>query len=310
MNDPQGAVDPDSLGEPEFLAYTVLSVYNGAGHGELSRTGYHKLTTIADLELRSDHDLDVGLQSHWYFYGITIDEDTFGETIAFSPDANHHGGQAYYPADRISESHFAHVDPTTREMIRSVVQRVVERHGQKDWRGLEQYQYRKYAPTTFVERYAALRGVLYEKQQIRSRQSSFERFSERTRDTVVCELDRMLEAFPEDRYALLADEYLLWDDTFRLLIDNGAPAEELEEFHERMVEALSKVYLRFEFRNNVPAERLHEWAVEARVEIEQFHSRVEDVRTRLLSTYDPEATLSTVAESYNTTVHEEIGDLD
>ena len=311
MSGPQGAVDPDNLGEPEFLAYTVLSVYDEAGHGELSRTGYHKLTTIADIELRSGHGVDVGLQSHWYFYGLTVDEDAFGETVAFTPNANHHSGQAYYPADRVSESHFAHIHPGRRETIRSVVQRVVERHGQKDWRELERYQYREYAPAEFVERYAALRGVLYEKRQIRSRQqASLERFDEETRDTVVCELDRMLEAFPEDRYARLADEYLLWDDTFRLLVDNDAPAEELEEFHERMVEALSKVYLRFEVNNNVPTERLHEWAREARVEVGRFRSRVETVRSRALSTYEPEATLSTVAESYNATIHEEIGDLD
>lgn len=310
MSDPGEAVDPDSLGGPEFLAYSVLSVHREEGHGELSRTGYHKLTTIADLKLRSDHGLDIGLQSHWYFYGLTVVEDAFREQIAFTPNANYHSGQAYYPADRVSETDFAHLDPELRRTVRSVVQQIVERHGDKDWRELERYQYRAYAPSEFVERYAMLRGVLYERRKRGARQASLGRFDHSTPDAVVQELDRMLEAFPEDRYELLADEYLLWDDTFRLLADNGAPAEELEAFHERMVEAVSRVYLRFEVRNNVPTEQLHEWAVEARREIEQFRAQVETVRSRALSTHEPEVGLSTVAESYNATIHEEIENLD
>jgi hypothetical protein len=310
-DDSSTRVDSRDLGPAEYLAYSVLSVYHEEGSGELGRTAYHKLTTLADRYLRNERGIDVGLPSYWYFYGETIRESAFEEQIAFSPASNHRQGRAYYPAERIDESDFSNVDTELKREVRSAAWRVVEEHGSKGWRELEALQYREYSPNDFVASYRDLREVLNAKSKTHRQQSSLSAHGDAWRKTnVTSVLDTMVERFPAEEYELLYDEYLLWDDTFRLLVDAETPATELREFLEEMIEAVSVVYLRFQRHQHIEPRTIQMWAREAREKPAAFKSSVESKRTEAIELTESTGALEDVAESYNETILEEIEDLD
>lgn len=301
------AVDPDDLGPPEYLAYRVLHERKSQHGGETGRTQFHKLCCLTDKHLKEDFDREIGFPKHWYKYGRMAHEGLISSEVTFTPQANYKSGQAYYPADRVNESDFDHLSEDLRDDIFSAAQDIVQKHGDKTAEELEEFQYKNDAPNDFVKAYGDLRLRIAARIVDDEEQASFDSFRDDREKTLMEDLlDDMLVNFPEDDYEGIYDEYLLWDDTFRLLHEQDASARVLHEFLETFIEQLSKTYLRFEDNSNIPEEEIEKWEEEREEEIEKLEKEIRKRRDAAMEGRVPTNELDSVAEAYNETIAEEI----
>ncbi|MFB6175607.1 MAG: hypothetical protein ABEI99_00385, partial [Halobaculum sp.] len=121
-------------------------------------------------------------------------------------------------------------------------------------------------------------------------------------------LDEMKSTYPESslRFDRLSDVYLRWDDTARLLVDQGNKFTRLEELLDDFVRVLSNAVLRFEYNDDISTTRLDEWSEETESEIETFERELRDARETLLAERDRSGVLESVSESYDETVLQDL----
>ncbi|PSQ08401.1 hypothetical protein BRC97_00580 [Halobacteriales archaeon QS_6_71_20] len=122
-------------------------------------------------------------------------------------------------------------------------------------------------------------------------------------------LDEMLANFDEERYSEIHDIYLDWDDTMRLLVDIGRSPRELHDFIETFIEGAARIILRFEEHSNIDSEALEDWHEQKEKVCKDLQSRVSQKRKEALSERQSTPALDSVADSYNTTISEELDDL-
>jgi len=302
----------DDLGDlepPEYLLYRVAAERHEQDGRETGRTRIHKLCCLADRLLAQEYDQEVGLPKYWYKYGRTISEAHLNSAVTYRPNANHFGGQAYYPADQVSESDFDHLSENLKDDIYNAVQSVVTEHGDKTAEELEESQYQNFAPDDFVIAYADLRWYLntISQDEDQHRLSQFVAPDEKTRIEEL--LDEMLATFDEECYSEIHDIYLDWDDTMRLLVDVGRSPRELHDFTEIFIEGAARIILRFEEHSNIDSEVLEDWREEKTKVRKDLQSRVTQKRKEALSERQSTSALDSVADSYNTAISEELDDL-
>jgi len=301
--------DFGDLGPPEYLLYRVAAERHDQDGRETGRTRIHKLCCLADRLLAQEYNREVGLPKYWYMYGRTISEAHLNSAVTYRPNANHFGGQAYYPADQVSESDFDHLSEDLKDDIYNAVQSVVTEHGDKTAEELEEFQYQNFAPDDFVIAYADLRWYLntISQDEDQHRLSQFVAPDETTRIEEL--LDEMLANFDEERYSEIHDIYLDWDDTIRLLVDIGRSPRELHDFTEIFIEGAARIILRFEENSNIDSEALDEWREEKEKVRKDLQNRVTQKRKEALSERQSTSALDSVADSYNTAISEELNDL-
>lgn len=301
--------DLDEFGPPEYLLYRVVAERHEQDGRETGRTRVHKLCCLADRLLAQEYDREVGLPKYWYKYGRTISEAHLNSAVTYRPNANHFGGQAYYPAEQVSESDFDHLSEDLKDDIYNAVQSVVNEHGDKTAEELEEYQYQNFAPDDFVVTYADLRWYLYTILQDEGQQrlSQFVAPDEKTRIEEL--LDEMLANFDVERYSEIHDIYLDWDDTMRLLVDIGRSPRELHDLTETFIEGAARIVLRFEEHSNIDSEALEDWREEKKKLRRDLQSRVTQKRKQALSERQSTSALDSVADSYNMAISEELDDL-
>lgn len=303
-------VDAADLGPPEYLAYRVLHERKSQHGGETGRTQFHKLCCLTDKHLGENYDREIGFPKHWYKYGRMAHEGLLNSDVTFTPQANYKSGQAYYPADRVSESDFDHLDDDLRDDIFSAAKHVVDKHGDKSAEELEDYQYKTDAPNDFVEAYGDLRWHLSAQVTSQESQTDLGTFLDDDERTSMEEhLDEMLVNFPKEDYTEIYDAYLLWDDTFRLLHEQDASPRALKEFLEIFIEQLAKACLRLDDNYNIPDEELEKWENQKDAEIKKLEEEIEKRRQQAIESRTPTNELDSVAEAYNETIAEEIEDL-
>lgn len=303
--------DEDGLGPPEYLVYRVLVERYDQDDQETGRTRTHKLSCLTDRHLAEEYDRHIQLPTHWYMYGRTIDEASISTNISFTPAANYFDGQAYYPADQVSDSDFEHLDEGLKDDIFNAASEVVDRYGKKTAEELEQIQYQEYAPNDFIRAYGELRSYIGEALLSDTDQHLFDDYvpdSERTVFEAI--LDEMLVNFPKEEYELY-ETYLVWDDTMRLLYDQGASPRELHNFFESLIEVLSEAILRFQHRSHIPEGRLRRWQESREETLENFRNSVEEKRSTVLARDANSGNeLEGVADAYNETIIQELDDFD
>lgn len=300
-------IDRDDLGPPEYLSYRTLRERRSQFGGETSRTQFHKLCCLADRYLKDELQRDIGFPKHWYKYGRMAHEGLISSAVTFTPQANHKPGQAYYPADRVSDGDFDHLDEDLKDDIFSAARRVVADHGDKTAQELEELQYTSDAPNEFVEAFGNLRWHLSARTIAQEDQSALDAFVTEERKTSMEDLlDDMLRDFPEDEYGEVYEEYLLWDDTFRLLYDQGASPRVLKEFLESFIDSLSKICLRFEDNSNIPDEEIESWEEEKTDEISNLKESIKRKRKLVVQERHPTDELETVSAAYNESIEDEI----
>lgn len=304
----EGGSDFD-LGPPEYLVYRILWELRENTGGETGRTKFHKLCILADKQLHKEYDRDIGLPQYWYKYGKTLAESEIDDAVTFTPHSNHRRGFAYYPADQVSESDFDHLDEDLKDDIFQVAIEVVDEHGDKDYQELEKYQYENFAPHEFVAAYGHFRWYL-SSISIDRNQKTIEHFTDPSEKSTIEELlDKMLTSFDEEEFEEIYDLYLDWDDTIRLLNEEGASARELLDFTETFIEAIAKAVLRFKDRSNISEHRVEEWEEEKDKVLNDLEKKIQRRRQSALSGRSLSGELQDVSESYNETISDELEDL-
>lgn len=304
----EGESDFD-LGPSEYLVYRVLWELRENTGGETGRTKFHKLCILADKKLNEGYDRDIGLPQYWYKYGKTLAESEIDGAVTFTPTSNHRRGYAYYPADQVSESDFDHLDEDLKDDIFEVAIEVVDKHGEKDYQELEKYQYENFPPHEFVTAYGDFRWYLSSISLDRD-QKTIEHFTDPSQKSRIDELlDEMLVSFDEDEFGEIYDLYLDWDDTVRLLNEEGASARELLDFTETFIEAIAKAVLRFKDQSHISDSRLEKWEEEKEKVLSDLEKKIQRRRRSSLSGRSPSGELRDVSDSYNETISDELEDL-
>lgn len=295
------------LGAAEYLVYRVLMERREQDNQETGRTKFFKLACHTDRRLSEREDIDIGFPRHWYKYGEVVEEHSIDGSVIFAPSANHQEGQAYYPANQVGEADFT-IDEDLKNAIFRTAKAVVQEHGQKNRKQLEQLQYREYAHEEFIEKYSDLRWHLSaESQAHEENQQSLDAFSDSPSQSKRL-LDQMFRTYPEDEYEELYEYYLTWDDTMRMLIEAETHPGRQFEFLEFFIEKLSQITLRFKYRQNIPEERLESWQEERPGQIEDLDKRLESVRQGLIDQRPTSEIFYELAESYDQAILTEAGE--
>lgn len=309
MSDSEGSDSEFEFGPSEYLVYRVLSELREQFGGENGRTKVHKLCILTERNLRQDYNREIGLPQYWYKYGQMLAESEIDTSVAYTPDANYKRGQAYYPANQVSESDFDHLSEDLKDDIFRAARETILDHGNKSYKDLEKYQYENFAPFEFIETYGDLRWYLASL-SLDKDQMTFEHFTDTEQKSTIEEmLDDMLVAFDEEEFPEIHSLYLDWDDTMRLLNDNGASARELLEFTEMFIEAFAKAVLRLKSSSNVSEERIEEWRKEKDTILQDLKDKIQRSRENELATRNISGELGSVSEAYNQSIEEELKDL-
>lgn len=297
-----------NLGAAEYLGHQLLTHHQNQ-RGLVPKTVFHKLWCISDHHLIENYDIEVGVPRYWYMYGETVDEQSSNDEFFVGPTAPW-GGQAYKPVWELEPSDFD-VTEEEREYIDSAVSWTLQRFKRRHTRYLENYQYQLYAPNDFIRAYSELReyfqhGDLENQQVIPSTIESSQGI-ESNEELVRAYLDEMVITYPDNDndYAQLHKLFLRWDDTARLILDNRDGFDELEDFLDEFIEALSKGVLKLKYNTQIREERLQKWEQEAEDEILSFKTKLESKRTELLKNRGMSGVLESIGETYDETV---IGD--
>lgn len=298
-----------NFGPSEYLVYRILWELRENTGGETGRTKFHKLCILADKKLNEEYDREIGLPQYWYKYGKTLAESEIDDAVTFTPRSNHRSGFAYYPAEQVSESDFDHLDEDLKDDIFQASIEVVDKHGEKSYKELEKYQYENFPPHEFVTAYGNFRWYLSSISLDRN-QKTIEHFTDPSAKSTIEELlDEMLFSFDEDEFEEIHDLYLDWDDTVRLLNEEGASARELLDFTETFIEAIAKAVLRFKDRSHISETRLEKWEEEKEKVLNDLEKKIHRRRKSALSGRSLSGELRNVSESYNETISDELEDL-
>ncbi|GGN08044.1 hypothetical protein [Halarchaeum nitratireducens] len=314
-----------SFGEPEFLAYRLLVRLKEQSKGQITRSKYLKLCCIADRYLEQN-DVDIEFPRYWYKYGEIASESDIDGRVAWSTSAKGFPGRQYFPSDRFDaadwedqyqfdeelyapaddiETDDFDVDEETRRKIDEAIRWVVHRLGKKSVSEIRHYQYQRYAPLEFIRAYSDLRWQLENTEPVQGR-LTMSATQQSSQELVEELLDEMVMAYPEEKFNDMYSLFLRWEDTVRLLLENQTNYEEVEEFFDSFIEALSKVELRFAYREDIPDERLSGWEEEREEVKTEFREELREVRDGHLFDRGTSGTFEALSEPFSKTVMDDI----
>lgn len=300
----------DAFGPAEYLCYRVLLGLERRKPRHTSRSRFHKISAFADHILEEDLEGDAVLPRYWFMFGETLDDHAINREIFNAPSASFWEGQEYLPARFIRPEEFQ-LPSESRRLIDKAVSTAVGRYWDDNAIELRREQYQKFAPNEFIATYSELRDIL-ELVDLDS-QTRLELFNKNLTNTDIISnyLDDMLASYPKEQYSDIYDEYLLWDDTMRIILEGEPNFAEFERLLNRFIRALSIVELRVHHHRNIPNDTLDSWQEDRYIENEDFRQEIKDIRDSALEGYDLQEILTdTIAESYNDTVLTMITDMD
>ncbi len=289
--------DETGLGAHEFLCYHLLRQLDDRQHEgrSVTRTQFLKLPCIADRRLADRFEVDVELPRYWYQYGEILNEQPLdGHYYTVTP--GEWGGQSVQPAPGTSEDAFD-VPEGVKQSIRAVVREVVGEFANQESEAVKDFQYEQYAPNDFVVLFDEFREFLHDQDQQNAALTDFtDQSLESPEERGKERLGALLTAYPADKYSNMYDLFLRWEDTVRLLLDDGA-FDAAEELLDDFWETFSKAELRFHHAQNTPKEQERRWLEERDEEISGFDDRLTEVRESALTNREPSDLLSTLADS-------------
>lgn len=301
--------DQEKLGPKEYLGYRVLRERELQDSQPTSRSVFWKLCCEVDRMLLEKHNLNIEFPRHWYRYGEVAEVHSLSRGFFNAPQARFWEGQELYPNQDVAEVEFD-VTFEERETIRQTAHTVVNRLGKESAESLKRRQYTRYSPNEFVEIYSHLRSHL-EASDVETgdyQQGALGDFVDADRGYVENLLDKMLLSYPEDQsgYKDMYRLYLRWDDTMRMLIEQGQSVHEQKIFLELFVEKLSQIVLRFEHTHAIPKDRIEEWKEEKPEHFEELRKGIDDIRGECLQQRDFSGELESISEVYDRVVLNDI----
>lgn len=293
---------PSELGETEYLGYRLLEELEEC-KGLVPRSLFFKIWCVTDRYLESEYQYDSGLPRYWYRYGEIVDEHSM-PTFYNAPSAPW-GGQAYSVQKNVDEADFE-ISSENKEVSEKGVKWAIERFGGKDTEYVKKHQYKAHSPNEFIRTYSELRDIL-QSTDLASQSVLLSSGGEYNNNKELVEdfLDQMIVAYPEEEgYDEIYDNYLRWDDTARLLLEDEPQYEELDRSLDSFIEALSQHVLQFKYNSNIPIERIERWEGEKGESMDEFMNYLESQRDVALSGRRMSGELESIAEVYDATVTE------
>lgn len=290
-------------GARDFLCYQLLKQLDDAQRDgrSITRTQFLKTAPIADRILSDEYGRDVGLPRYWYMYGEVLNEKPLGGGYYTTTDGPW-GGKAIELAPGTTMDAFDVADDVQRDVF-EVARRVANEFANEPTSELKAYQYREYAPTSFITAFDDFRDFLSETDQQNTTLGSFTSGE----NSYSCEtealelLDDVLVEYPEERYDEMYDVFLEWEDTTRLLLEQEASFGEIEGLLSDFWETFSKVELRLRHEQNTPQEQKIEW-IEERDDVKrEFRDRLAEIKENALADRESSDVLQAVVESYSET---------
>lgn len=295
--------DEEQLGDDacDFLCYQLLRQLDTAQRDgrSITRTQFLKIAPIADRVLADEYDRELGLPRYWYMYGEVLNEKPLNSGYYTTTDAPW-GGKAIELAPGTSPNAFDVADDVRRDVY-EVARRLANDFANEHSMELKEYQYREYAPNEFVIAFDDFRDFISNTDQ---QSTTLDRFlSEGGSYSREAEaqslLDDVLIEYPEDTYDEMYEVFLEWEDTTRLLLEQGTSFEEIEGLLSDFWETFSKVELRLRHEQNTPREQKLEWEDNRNDVKQEFRDRLTDIREDALGNRDSCNVLESVAESYS-----------
>jgi hypothetical protein len=295
----------EQLGAAEYLGHQLLlRLQDTKGH--IPRSVFLKTWCIASRYLEDEFDYDSGVPRYWYRYGEIVDETSINGDFYYRRTTPY--GLKYQPVYDISAEDFD-VPRDERHQIETVAESVVGRFGKRNTRAIKEHQYTAYAPNEFIRTYSELRDYLeYTKLDEQTPLMRFRGF-ESNEEVVEHLLDQMSTSYPDGRFEEMKPLYLRWDDTVRMILDQGPDYDLIESLLDSFIEALSQSVIQFEFNSNLPEERIERWSEEVDDAVDDFRQDLERERNRVLENRDSSGILNQISEEYDSEVNSEIEDL-
>lgn len=292
------------LGPEEYLGHQLLLRLQES-MGKVPRSVFFKTWCITDRYLEREHGVPLNLPRYWFKYGELVHEKSLPNDEFYFVQSGPWSGRSYHPVYALDFDSF-NLGNVDKRALDNAVDWAISRFGGRDTEQVKSYQYLVYAPNEFIRTYSELRDYLeYTKL---GQQAPLTRFPNYDSNEEVVEhlLDQMVIAFPEEEFGEMYTLYLRWDDTARLMLEQGPDYSEFEDFLEEFIEALSEAIIRLKHNQNIPDSRLEKWKDNREEVKSDFEADLSERRSRHLSKRKPSGLLNQVSKTYDETVLEDM----
>lgn len=287
----------------DYLCYQILHQlerYQNEGRS-IPRTQFLKLAPIADRKLSDEFGQEINLPRYWYMYGEVLNENPINSGVYNTTPAPWDGKQVQL-SPGINDDSFE-VDEEVRRDIIEVARRLASEFANESSSVIKDLQYEEYAPTEFIRDFDRFRNYIQriDEQNTTLAQFASDNASSRAEDAQEF-LDDLVVDYPVEAYDEAHGLFLEWEDTTRLMLEQGRSFDEVSNLLEDFWETFSKVELQIKHQQNTPPSQLNRRIREAERDKEEFVHRLEDIREALLRQEESDNILESVSESYSETV--------
>lgn len=246
-------------GSDAFLCQQVVQQIDRASSGQkqVYKTEFNKLCHLVYEQLKEE-DYDVGLPVYWYQYGIVVWNPERYPLDFHSQDR----GTVIHAQNGIDS--LFDVSDDLRQAIVQTAHRVASNYGLSfGTETVKDDSYDRHAPTSFIHEFNEFRAVL---EPMEASQRSLTSFttnegaseSEGRIDALRPSFEALVESYPQETYSTAYREFRQWDSIARQLAKNDQiPA--LKQFTNAFWEMFSRVELRVQHNENIPAETRARW---------------------------------------------------
>lgn len=263
----------------QLLGHTIdklLITFNYNRKPIMNRFHFFKLMNLLDQRL-SKQNIDIKLPGYWYKYGFYSEERFFDDVLAHSFTENYViDGNIYPPTIRTDYK----VSIKEAEIISKTIQYLHDQYGNKKGYGdlIKEESYRSYSPykfNTIFQNYIYITNI------------NSRHVSERLKENINAELDKLLLEFPLTDFSELASIHFIWDDTTRILLD-CAPDEVKLKLIKHLRDEFWDIYskrIRIEHNQNIPEDVRRNWELSYESELNQANETIENIRCNVLSNF-------------------------
>jgi len=295
--------EQQDYGEKEYLVHRLLEQVEKTSDFDLSKTKFYKLVCIADRHLKNDLDRDIEFPRYWYQYGEVPWKDGFN-TEFFSIASTGNGYNKVSLVDNLPESAFNIADDVTQDIERTI-QWVVRQFRDDNAEDIEEYHYERHSPTEFVRTFHRFRGEL---KSYDPGQATFSSFlsngnDDQHLDQLQNRLEQLILAYPEEKYDSMYNLFLRWENTIRLLLDQG-DVESAQDLSRKFWMTICRVELRLHNNQNIPGWKIENWRRLRNSEKTKFENALEEIREEALANVTQTDELEAIAEPYSETMRE------
>ncbi|WP_144414009.1 hypothetical protein [Methanosarcina barkeri] len=265
----------------QLLGYTIdklLQTFNYNRKPIMSRFHFFKLMNLLDQRLRKQN-IDIKLPGYWYKYGFYSEERFFDSVLVNSFTENYVIDDNIYPPT-IKTDYNGKVSIKEAEIISETIRYLYDQYGGKREYGdlIKEESYRLYSPyrfNTIFQEYIYITDV------------NSTHVSEKLKDNINSELDKLLLEFPIKSFPELASIHFEWDDTTRLVLD-CAPDEIKLSLTKHLRDEFWEIYskrIRIEHNQNIPDYAKRKWKLSYESELAEANKTIENIRCKVLSNY-------------------------